>query len=127
MNRVFLLLLCLCIFGGCEMLSVDKIGFCYSDENGRQYCGDIGFAPGKSDDAKSVVIEETTPDGDTRDLFTFTDEEVRIIASQLGNANPPEGLSTSSAEEGAPPEYMKPGLSDIRRVKIYCEQMKGGE
>lgn len=124
MNKLCILLLAFCvIFTGCDTLPLKNIGFCYSDENGRQYCGEIGLSEGKTEQENSIVLEETPEEdgAEPKILYTFTEEEVRVLASQLGDMTAPESdaASVSSSESDAPPEYMKPGLTDFRRCKIY--------
>ena len=122
MNKLLFLLIGLLCFMGCQAIPIESIGFCYSDD-GRQYCGDIGIAKKKTSDEKSVVLEEKTEGEKPKILYTFDEDEIKVFASKLGEMNADEDvdMNASSIE---PPDYMKPGLTDFRRCKLYLEKLK---
>lgn len=105
---------------GCESIPPTNLGFCYEDD-GKQYCGEIGFNQAKSEKEGSIVIDRKLEGAEDDELFTFTGEEVRVLASQLSNMNAPDGVSMQSKTPGKQPSYMKASLSDVQKCKEYCK------
>ena len=119
MSKLFFLLSIL-IFVGCNSIPLDSIGFCF-ERDGKKYCGDIGLNQGKTNQEKSLVITKTPKNGKEETLYTFTEEEIRVFASQLASMNLP-GIAAKSLGKGKQPEYLNPKLTDYKKCKTYVTQ-----
>jgi len=78
---------------GCSSVPIDSIGFCYKDE-GKEYCGDIGFNKQKSDESGGVVVDQNV-DGKTEQLYTFNEEELQKIEEKLSDDKTKVNISSS--------------------------------
>lgn len=83
-NRTFFFTVIFALIAGCDSIPIDKIGFCYQDEDGKQYCGNIGFRQAESDKANSVIVEkEDTAGGKKEVLYTFTEDQIGKLFSMF--------------------------------------------